>query len=223
MPSTAARPWAVWPAPTISMRTSSVKCSASGPRATSFSMWASIVARPCSTTVIPVSPSLPGLARQVQPTASLLPVKCVEYPEGADPRRYLKRAELRRIARELRLWAGACFVDLGCGQGGPSVWVAHATGAAVVGIDVSSVGIARATKRAQELGPADRACFEIDDITSSGLPESSFYGAVSVDVLWAVPDKARALRETARILKPGAQVPVHQPRRRITPSLRRLS
>jgi Methyltransferase domain len=73
------------------------------------------------------------------------------------------------------------------------------------------------------VGPADRACFEIDDITSSGLPESSFDGAMSVDVLWAVPDKARALRETARILKPGAQVPVHQPRRRITPSLRRLS
>jgi 2-polyprenyl-3-methyl-5-hydroxy-6-metoxy-1,4-benzoquinol methylase len=71
-----------------------------------------------------------------------------EYPEEVDPRSYLTRTELRRIARELRIGAGARFVDLGCGQGGPSLWVARETGATVVGIDVSSVGIARAAQRA---------------------------------------------------------------------------
>jgi ubiquinone/menaquinone biosynthesis C-methylase UbiE len=128
-----------------------------------------------------------------------------EYPEEADPRSYLTRTELRRLARELCLGAGTCFIDLGCGQAGPSLWVVQATGATVVGIDVSSIGIARATQRAHELGLADRARFEVADMTDCSLPEASFDGAMSVDVLWAVPDKARALRETARILRPGAR------------------
>lgn len=43
------------------------------------------------------------------------------------------------------------------------------------------------------------------DIVATGLPEAGFDGAMSVDTLWAAPDKAGALRETARILKPGAR------------------
>ena len=128
-----------------------------------------------------------------------------EYPEEVDPRSYLTWTELRRIARELRVGPGDAFIDLGCGQGGPGLWVARETGAAVVGIDVAEVGIARARERARELGLADRARFEVADIVATGLPDASFDGAMSVDVLWAVADKAGAIREIARILKPGGR------------------
>jgi ubiquinone/menaquinone biosynthesis C-methylase UbiE len=128
-----------------------------------------------------------------------------EFPAEVDPRSFVTWTELRRIARELRVGPGDTFVDLGCGQGGPCLWVARETGAAVVGIDLAEVGIGRARERAQELGLANHARFEVADIISTGLPNASFDGAMSVDALWAVPDKAGALRELARTLKPGAR------------------
>jgi ubiquinone/menaquinone biosynthesis C-methylase UbiE len=128
-----------------------------------------------------------------------------EYPAEVDPRGYLTWTELRRIARELRIGDGDTFIDLGCGLGGPGLWVAGETGAALVGIDLSGSGIAMARERAQVLGLAGRARFLAADIAATGLPDAGFDGAISADVLWAVPDKADALRETARILKPGAR------------------
>ena len=128
-----------------------------------------------------------------------------DYPVEADPRSFFTLTELRAMARDLGVGAGQTIVDLGCGQGGPSCWVARATGAALVGIDLSAVGVARASERAQGLGLADRTRFQVGDITSTGLPEASFDAAMSVDVIWAVPDKLGALREAARILKPGAR------------------
>ncbi len=128
-----------------------------------------------------------------------------EYPEEVAPRSFVTRSELRRIAQEIGVGPGQTFVDLGCGQGGPGLWVGRQTGAGVVGIDLSGVGIERARERAEEFGVADRARFEVGDLTATGLPDASFDGALSLDVLWSVPDKAGALREVARILRPGAR------------------
>lgn len=129
-----------------------------------------------------------------------------EYPEEVRPRSFVTCTELRRLARERRVGPGQTFIDLGCGQGGPSLWVARETGAALVGIDLSSVGIARAMGRAHEFAVADRAHFQVGDLVVTRRMDGEFDGAMSVDVLWAVPDKAAALREAARILKPGARL-----------------
>jgi SAM-dependent methyltransferase len=128
-----------------------------------------------------------------------------EYPEDARPRSFITRSELRRMARELSVGPGQTFVDLGCGWGGPALWLARETGAGVVGIDLSGVGIARARESAEALGLVDHARFEVGDLTATGLPAGSFDGATSVDVLWSVPDKPAALHEIARILRPGAR------------------
>jgi ubiquinone/menaquinone biosynthesis C-methylase UbiE len=128
-----------------------------------------------------------------------------EYPDEVDPRSYLTWTELRRLAKELRIGPGQTFLDLGCGQGGPGLWVARETGAAVLGLDLSEVGVARARDRARQLGLADRARFEVADVVSTGLPAASFDGAMSVDTLWAVPDQAQALSEIGRVLRPAAR------------------
>jgi ubiquinone/menaquinone biosynthesis C-methylase UbiE len=129
-----------------------------------------------------------------------------DYPVEADPRSFVTLTELRAIARDLGVGPGHTIVDLGCGQGGPSLWVARETGAELVGVDLASVGIERAEERAAQVGLGGRAQFLVGDITATGLPESSFDGAMSIDVLWAVPDKLAALKEAARILKPGARL-----------------
>ncbi|MFC5992628.1 class I SAM-dependent methyltransferase [Pseudonocardia hispaniensis] len=128
-----------------------------------------------------------------------------EYPEDVDPRSFVTRSQLRRLAQELRVGPGNQIVDLGCGQGGPGLWAARQTGAGLLGIDLSDHAIASAARRAAELGLADRARFSVGDIVATGLPDATFDAAMSIDVLWAVPDKAGALCEAARILKPGAR------------------
>lgn len=142
------------------------------------------------------SPTRQGIRREVYGD---------EYPVEADPRSFVTLTELRAMAQDLGIGAGQAIIDLGCGQGGPSCWVARETGAALVGVDLSPVGIARASERAQDLGLADRTRFQVADITSTGLEDVSFDAAMSVDVIWSVPDKLGALREAARILKPGAR------------------
>src|SRR4051794_20000447 len=74
-----------------------------------------------------------------------------DYPVEADPRSFVTLTELRAMTWDLGVGAGQTIVDLGCSQGGPSCWVARETGAALVGIDLSPVGLARAAERAQEL------------------------------------------------------------------------
>src|SRR5207247_7327630 len=125
-------------------------------------------------------------------------------PEEADPRSFVTLPELERMARELQVGPGQLFVDLGCGHGGPSLWLARATGAGLIGIDLSAVAIANAPDRARAFGLPDRAQFRVADITATGFSDGSCDGATSIDMLWSVPDKLGAMRECVRILKPGA-------------------
>lgn len=125
-----------------------------------------------------------------------------DYPSEADPFSFVTVTDLRRIASELHVAAGQTFVDLACGRGGPGLWVARQTGASIIGLDFSRVGIEHALQRAQELGLHDRAAFFVRDIAATGLPAASLDGAMSVDALWLVPDKAATVREVARILRP---------------------
>lgn len=45
------------------------------------------------------------------------------------------------MADALRVGPGQKIADLGCGRGGPGQWIARATGAGLVGIDVSEVAL----------------------------------------------------------------------------------
>ncbi len=76
----------------------------------------------------------------------------LDYPEEADPFGFVTVTDLRRIAAELAVGPGQVMVDLACGRGGPGLWVARETGAALVGVDFSEVGIEQAGRRALELG-----------------------------------------------------------------------
>ena len=128
-----------------------------------------------------------------------------DYPEEVMPLSYVTVTALQRIAHELAVVPGGTIVDLGCGGGGPGLWVARETGVVLVGIDLSSAGVDYASRRAKDFGMEERARFVMEDLTATRFADRTFDAAMSVDVLWTVPDKTAALRETARILKPGAR------------------
>jgi ubiquinone/menaquinone biosynthesis C-methylase UbiE len=146
-----------------------------------------------------------GVARSATLRRVQRAVYGAEYPDEVEPFSFVTRSDLRRIAHALGVGPGGRVVDLACGEGGAGLWVARATGAHVTGMDVSAVAVARAWERVAVGGLESAAQFLVGDFTATGLPSAAFDGAMSIDALWAVPDKASALREVARLLRPGAR------------------
>ena len=129
-----------------------------------------------------------------------------DFPEEFGHISFVTLPQLRRIAGELRLGPGATLVDLGCGRGGPALWMARETGARLVGVDFSAVAIDQAKARAAELGMADQAQFVVGTFADTGIEANVADGAMSEDALQYVPDKRAAVVEAARILRPGARL-----------------
>jgi len=128
-----------------------------------------------------------------------------DYPAEADPFSFVTVTDLRRMAAELAVGPGQVMLDLACGRGGPGLWVARETGASLVGVDFSAVGVEQARLRAVEFGLGERARFLAGDAAATGLPGAGVDGVMSVDAFWLFPDKRRVAAEVARILRPGAR------------------
>jgi ubiquinone/menaquinone biosynthesis C-methylase UbiE len=126
-----------------------------------------------------------------------------EYPVDEATDGYVTRSELREMVLTLHVGPGQKIADLGCGRGGPGQWIAGATGAALVGIDFSTVALEEARARAFRLGIT--SSYKSASFDATGLDPESVDGALSIDVIWAIPDKRAGFAETARILKPGAR------------------
>ncbi len=128
-----------------------------------------------------------------------------DYPEEFGHISFITLQELSRMAGELRLSPNGRLVDLGCGLGGPALWVASETSCKLIGVDLSPVAVAQATARAAELGLSDRARFIVGTFADTGLASGSADGVMSEDALQYAPDKVAAFREVARILRPGGR------------------
>jgi ubiquinone/menaquinone biosynthesis C-methylase UbiE len=129
-----------------------------------------------------------------------------DFPEEFLHISFVTLPQLRRMAADLQIHSGDTLVDLGCGMAGPALWVARETGANLIGVDLSSVAVALASERANELGLSSVARFLVGSFEATGLDDASAGGAMSEDALQYAPDKKAALREAARILRPGGRL-----------------
>lgn len=129
-----------------------------------------------------------------------------DYPQAARPLGFSTLSEYRTLAAELDVGPGQRFIDLGCGCGGPGMWIAELTGASVLGVDVAPEAIAQAiASRSRFMLPPHRVGFRVAGMADTGLADESQDGALSVDALWMV-DKRAAFAEARRILRPGARL-----------------
>lgn len=111
------------------------------------------------------------------------------------------------LITELLQWAGVQsarnILDVGCGIGGSSLYLAQKFDATVTGVTLSPVQAARANERATQARLNGKAQFLVADALSLPLADSSF------DLVWALesgehmPDKVRFLQECYRVLQPG--------------------
>ena len=126
-----------------------------------------------------------------------------DLPPDIEPYSFVSVDLLGHLANALALSPGRTLVDLGCGRGGPGLWLAQSQGVALVGVDFSAVAVQQASDRAARFGLADRARFVVGDLAATGLPAATADAVVSVDALHLAPDLAAAGREVRRILRPG--------------------
>ncbi|MBD2462484.1 methyltransferase domain-containing protein [Oscillatoria sp. FACHB-1407] len=125
--------------------------------------------------------------------------------DGRD-RKERRQAQIDLI-EELLAWGGvqqaSRILDVGCGIGGSSLYLADRFNADVTGITLSPVQAQRATERAQAAGLSQRTRFQVADALEMPFPDQSF------DLIWSLesgehmPDKVKFLAECDRVLKPG--------------------
>lgn len=129
-----------------------------------------------------------------------------DYPAEVDAFGFVTLSDLRRLADLLRQPRTTRLLDVGCGRGGPGLWVARELDVPLTGVDVIAEATAAAAERAADFGMASRASFYVASATDTGLPTGGFDGVMSVDALWMVHDKPAAFRELARVLSPGGRL-----------------
>lgn len=127
-----------------------------------------------------------------------------DYPEEANPDSFVTITDLRAIAKNLNVGPGKTFIDLGCGRGGPGLWIARETGANYLGVDFSENAINRATEKLENFKAVGASKFQVGNISSLNFPNNSFDGAISIDVISFVPEPLAVIKEAARILRPKA-------------------
>ena len=127
-----------------------------------------------------------------------------DYLGGLDGENFISMTDLQKIAKSLNINPGETFIDVGCGKGGPGMWIAREIGANYFGIDISEIGIEIATSRAKDFSLESKAQFKVGDICGTDLPDNYFHGAIGIDSLGFVSDPLAAFNEVARILQKGA-------------------
>jgi trans-aconitate methyltransferase len=101
---------------------------------------------------------------------------------------------------------GGRWVDIGCGTGIlTSAILAACRPSEVLGIDSSALFLQAAAARV----PDPRVSFRQGDAQALAEPDDGFDIAVSGLVLNFLPDKAAAIREMARIVRPGGTVALY--------------
>jgi len=130
------------------------------------------------------------------------------FEPGDDPAD-LTAAYQRTHERYLEAIGGSTarrILDVACGGGALSAWLADQTTAAVVGVDLSSGQLSHARRwvaggRRPNLRFVQHDVMHLDD-----LAEPAFDAAICVDAACYLPDRRAALRAIAARLRPGGRL-----------------
>jgi ubiquinone/menaquinone biosynthesis C-methylase UbiE len=101
------------------------------------------------------------------------------------------------------LGTGQTILDAGCGPGGNGAWLAEH--GRVIGVDLASEALDFVRERRPALTPVQAS------IDALPFDDGSFDVVVGVTVVYSVADDVAALRELARVLRPGGALMLLEP------------
>ena len=161
---------------------------------------ASQAKQPCCADATPCCPGAQSVAEQI----GYSPQELAALPEGVD----LSLGCGNPLALA-SISPGDVVLDLGCGAGFDAFLAAPRVGRTgrVIGVDLTPEMIEQARANAEKAGCANVE-FRLGDIESLPLEDASVDLVISNCVLVLVPDKAKAFREIARVLKPGGRIAI---------------
>jgi len=124
------------------------------------------------------------------------------FPHDQDHYGGLPANDALAIAADIR--SDDLVLDLCCGLGGPARYQALARRCRVVGLDFHEGRVKGALDLTRRVNLARRVRFLRGNAVALPFPADTFDAAVSQEALLHVPDKAKAIAEVFRVLKPSA-------------------
>ncbi|MDI3468925.1 MAG: hypothetical protein OJF62_000988 [Pseudolabrys sp.] len=110
------------------------------------------------------------------------------------------------LAKAARLQPGWKVADFCAGLAGPARYYATHYGVDVTGIELTPARVKGANELTRLVGLQDKVRVIEGDVMAVPLADRSVDAVLSQEAFLHVPDKARALREAHRILKPGGRL-----------------
>ena len=102
-------------------------------------------------------------------------------------------------------------IDIGCGLGGPSRFIASSTGCRVTGIDLTAEYCQVARVLADRTGLEDRVHYRQGNALALPFPDASFDIAWTQHISMNIQDKSAMFSEMYRVLKPGGRAAIYDP------------
>lgn len=129
------------------------------------------------------------------------------YGEDIGQHSWVTAEELRADIQRLGLTSDSSLLDLGCGAGGPLVFVVRATGCVGTGLEMSAPAIASGQARAQRDGVDARIRFAQADLDLA-LPvgRSPFDAVMSLDVVLHLRDRRALFERVVEVLRPNGRL-----------------
>jgi tocopherol O-methyltransferase len=130
------------------------------------------------------------------------------YWEDNEPQSVAQVNLVRKLAELVEFTPSMRVLDVGCGMGGSSVWLAEHLNAAVAGVTLSEVQAKMASKSAEHLGLRERVSFHLADAQHLPFAEEVF------DVVWIIEcsehleDKRSFLGDCSRVLRQGGRLAI---------------
>lgn len=119
---------------------------------------------------------------------------------------WVTKDQLSALATAAGLEPGRTALDICCGTGGITRYLAETTGATMTGVDYSESGIDIARRDSGGPDTATTIRFDHGDAGDLPYPAAEFDAVVCVDSLVIVPHRHRVIAECARVLKPGGRL-----------------
>jgi SAM-dependent methyltransferase len=129
------------------------------------------------------------------------------YDEDLGQASWITLAEAKEWFRLLNLGPGRSALEVACGSGGMTCRMAVETGARCTGVDINTLGIEAARRRAHQMQLASQVAFEVVDAGRRfPFADQSFDAIFCNDSINHIPDRPALFGDWRRLLRPGGML-----------------